>query len=224
MAGHTVLIVEDEPRTRGYFVAAIDGGRRSARRRAGGHPRATASSLLRREAPDVMLVDLGLPDGSGLDLIRAARELSADTQSLVVTVLGDEKSVLTAVEAGARGYLLKDAEPTDVAQSIRDLLAGGSPISPAIARHLLARFQEPAPSSHAESAGPHLSEREREVLDLVVKGMTYAEIAELLGVYLEHGLHARAPHLPQARGALARRGGLRGAAARTREARRIAAA
>jgi len=181
MTGHTVVIVEDEPSTRRYFASAIA---ECAELRLAGEAGTLREgrALLAREAPDVLLVDLGLPDGSGLDLIRTARELSADTHSLVVTVLGDEKTVLCAIEAGARGYLLKDAEPHDLARSILDLLAGGSPISPAIARHLLVRFQEPAPSARAEAAGPKLTEREREVLELVVKGLTYAEIANVLGI------------------------------------------
>lgn len=83
---------------------------------------------------------------------------------------------------GARGNLLKDAEPPDISRSVLDLLAGGSPISPSIARHLLARFQEPASSAWAESEGPRLTEREREVLELVVKGLAYGEIAKVLGV------------------------------------------
>lgn len=181
MDHNTVLVVEDEPRTRDYFVAAVEDCKELSLVGQAG-TLAEGLALLRREAPDVVLVDLGLPDGSGLDLIRAARQISSDIQSLVVTVLGDERSVLTAVEAGARGYLLKDSEPQDLARSILDLLGGGSPISPAIARHLLARFQEPAAPTEVESAAPRLTEREREVLELVVKGLTYAEIAGVLGV------------------------------------------
>ena len=133
---------------------------------------AEALAGLRRIVPDVLLVDLGLPDGSGLWLIREARQLMADAQILVVTVFGDEKSVIAAIEAGARGYLLKDSEPSDVCQAVRQLLTGGAPISPAIARHLLRRFQEPARVRDAASASrpagtagelPHLSKREIEV-------------------------------------------------------------
>lgn len=181
MERHSVLIVEDEPETQAYLTNAV-AACPELRVVACAGTVAHGLVLLRREAPDVVLVDLGLPDGSGLDLIRAARRLSADTQSLVVIVLGDEKSVLTAVEAGARGYLLKDSEPADLVRSILDLLAGGSPISPGIARHLLLRFQAPKPRAADEGEVPHLSAREQEVLELVVKGMTYSEIGDLLSI------------------------------------------
>jgi DNA-binding NarL/FixJ family response regulator len=122
---------------------------------------------------------------------------------MVVTVFGDERHVLESIEAGATGYLLKDSLPNDFVEQIRLLRAGGSPISPIIARQLLARFQaagalpapvrsgttgaarEPAPPVEADVAvgdGPGLSEREQSVLALVTKGFTYDEIAGLLGV------------------------------------------
>ncbi len=179
MARYTVLVVEDEAHARDHFAHAVeaDPGLRLAGTAA---TLREGLALLGREAPDVLLVDLGLPDGNGIELIRASRQLSADTQSLVVTVFGDEKSVLSAIEAGARGYLLKDAGAERVGAAIRDLLAGGSPISPPIARHLLQRFQ--GASSPPEEPVPRLSARESEVLELVVKGFTYPEIARLLGI------------------------------------------
>ena len=178
MERHDVLLVEDDPATRERLTAAVDG-----------HPDLwvvgacgtleEGAVLLAREAPDVLIVDLGLPDGSGIELIRAARRLSADTHALVVSVFGDEKNVIQAVEAGARGYLLKDAPAEVVCESVIQLISGGAPISPAIARHLLARFQEdPQPGP----AGPALSKREAEVLGLVVRGFTFPEAAELLGI------------------------------------------
>ena len=180
MERHTVLVVEDEANAREYFARAVEAD--DALQLVG-----TAASLrdglvlLGREAPDVLVVDLGLPDGSGIELIRAARQLSADTQCLVVTVFGDEKSVLSAIEAGARGYLLKDAGAERAGAAIRELLAGGSPVSAPIARHLLQRFQELEPPPQPVPV-PDLSARETEVLELVVKGFTYPEIGELLGI------------------------------------------
>jgi DNA-binding NarL/FixJ family response regulator len=99
-------------------------------------------------------------------------------------VFGDEAHVVGALEAGALGYLLKDGTAEYIGASILEMLAGGSPISPPIARHLLRRFRgaEPAGDGARADDVPHLSEREGEVLRLIVKGFTYAEIAELLGV------------------------------------------
>jgi DNA-binding NarL/FixJ family response regulator len=174
----TVFVVEDDGPTRARLARAVEADRRLRLVGSAGTAREGIVGL-QREAPDVLLVDLGLPDRSGIDVIRAARQLSADTQAMVVTVFGDEKSVVGAIEAGARGYLLKDGSEAEIAAAILELRAGGSPISPQIARHLLRRFQEPAPVSYG---GPGLTDREREILDGVVKGFTYSEIARLLEI------------------------------------------
>jgi DNA-binding NarL/FixJ family response regulator len=174
----TVFVVEDDGPTRARLGRAVGADDRLRLVGAAGTAREGIEGL-RREAPDVLLVDLGLPDRTGIDVIRAARQLSADTQAMVVTVFGDEKSVVSAIEAGARGYLLKDGSESEIAAAILELRAGGSPISPQIARHLLRRFQEPAP---APQGGPSLTEREREILDGVVKGFTFSELAGLLGI------------------------------------------
>lgn len=137
--------------------------------------------LMRRRIPDVLLVDLDLPDGSGLELIRHVAARSDTCNIMVITVFGDERHVIESIEAGASGYLLKDSLPADFIEQIRVLHAGGSPISPVIARQLLTRF---VGSSTAPSTGdvPELSEREQSVLNLVTKGFTYQEIAGLLRV------------------------------------------
>lgn len=179
MALHTVLIVEDDAPTRRRLARAV-AQRRELSVVAEAGSLAEGLAALQREAPDVILVDLGLPDGSGLDLIQVARRLSADTHCLVVTVFGDEQSVVSAIETGARGYLLKDASHDLVGQAVLDVLAGGSPISPPIARHLLRRFQPQVPDPRG--GGPRLSGREREILELVVKGFTFPEIAHLLNI------------------------------------------
>lgn len=178
-----VLLVEDDEPTRRRLAEAI-----------AAHPDlvlvdavgtcAEARAALAALAPDVLLTDLGLPDGDGAELIREVRGRGLATEAMVVTVFGDEKHVVAAIEAGAMGYLLKDGSADYIGQSILDMLAGGSPISPAIARHLLRRFKGSGPAAPAVDAAelPHLSEREHETLTLIVKGFSYAEIARLMGV------------------------------------------
>ena len=95
----------------------------------------------------MLLVDLQLPDGNGIDLIRAASERLPQCEIMVVTVFGDQRHVLDSIAAGATGYLLKDTSAAEIVEQIRVLRAGGSPVSPVIARQLLNRLSgddEPA--------------------------------------------------------------------------------
>jgi DNA-binding NarL/FixJ family response regulator len=136
---------------------------------------------------DVLLVDLGLPDGSGIDVIRAAHLKRPDCGIMVCTVFGDELHVVQSLEAGATGYLLKDSSAHSMVGEIRSLHLGGSPISPLIARQILMRFRKqqpvvPPPPARQEATRPLLSAREQEVLELITKGFTADEIAELISV------------------------------------------
>lgn len=140
--------------------------------------------------PDVLLVDLGLPDGNGVELIRLAVATLPACDVMVVSVFGDEKNVLASIEAGATGYLLKDASPAEIVEQIRVIHSGGSPISAVIARQLLVRFAVSAAQLGAASLqsvppqddGVALSPREREVLQLSAKGYSHDEVAQMLGV------------------------------------------
>jgi DNA-binding NarL/FixJ family response regulator len=138
-----------------------------------------------RASVDVALVDLGLPDGSGIDVIKAIRQGQPRCEVMVISVFQDEELVLRAIEAGAAGYLLKDSAPADIIDSIRALRAGGSPISPMIARLLLDRLRHPdcarqTPRRLIGALAP--SEREIEILHIVAKGLSLAEIGEMLGI------------------------------------------
>lgn len=173
----TVLIVEDDPPTRKRLEGVVAGLPELELLRSTGSAVEARGAL--REAPDVMLVDLGLPDGSGVDLIREAQRISPRTRAMVITVLVDERHVLDAIAAGAMGYLLKDGTAEYVGHSIEELLAGGSPISPPIARYLLRRFQ---PARAPRAADAPLTARELEILTYIAKGFSVAEVGELLGI------------------------------------------
>lgn len=132
-------------------------------------------------APDVMLLDLGLPDGSGLDLIARAREADAECRILVLTVFADVRSVVTAIEAGADGYLLKESTVEQVSSAIGVVMAGGAPISPAVASHILARVRGAAgPSAPREEVG--LTPREVEILQELASGHSLKEVAQRRGI------------------------------------------
>ena len=137
---------------------------------------------------DVLLVDLGLPDGSGIDVIKAALVKWPACSIMVCTTFGDELHVMQSIEAGASGYLLKDSTPEKLMFEIRSLYSGGSPISPMIARQILMRFRHddkpvalPA-KAFSDKQNTALSAREQEVLEYITKGFTSDEISVLINV------------------------------------------
>jgi DNA-binding NarL/FixJ family response regulator len=182
MPATSVLVVEDEPEFLRQYCEAIT--REPDLRLAGAVGTLAAGlAVIDKDVPDVLVVDLGLPDGSGAQLIRAAAKKRPDCDALVVTVFGDDQHVIDAIEAGATGYILKDSPPGELARCIRELRAGGAPISPSIARRLLARMRAPTakPAAGAQGASP-LTEREAEILQLIAKGLSFADVGGVLGI------------------------------------------
>jgi len=177
-----VMIVEDDPAFLNRFCQIVTSDPEFelfAAVRNG----ASARESLARGAPDVLLIDLGLPDVSGIEIIRETAKRYPDTDIMVVTVFGDEEHVLASIEGGATGYVLKDSLPDEFINLIKQLRAGGSPISPVIARQLLKRLRSPA--AETQGAGHHsaeLSARESEILSLIAKGFSFAEIGQLLTI------------------------------------------
>lgn len=144
---------------------------------------AEALQAIKTDAFDLLVTDLKLPDGNGIEAIRLLRKTRPEAEAMVISVMTDERMVLDAIEAGAGGYLLKDADSIDLIEAITDVMAGRSPISSRIARVLVRRLSlsergdaaaEPAPDR------PHLTPREMDILWGVAKGFTYAELAERL--------------------------------------------
>jgi DNA-binding NarL/FixJ family response regulator len=182
----SVLIVEDEPEFMRRFSDAVLADSALALVAAVGTGRA-AMAMLEAQPPDVMLLDLGLPDMSGVEVIGHAMRHAPECDVLVVTMFRDDQHVLASIEAGATGYLLKDATAEHIAASIHELHAGGSPISPGIARRVLARFRERAAATSAGVAAPAaapspLTERETELLRLAAKGLSFETISELMDI------------------------------------------
>ena len=153
---------------------------------------------------DVLLADLGLPDGSGLEVIALSKALNPSCEPLVISMFGDETNVLASIEAGALGYIHKDSTPDDIAKTILDMCAGASPISPMIARRVLDKYrnersirsQTPVSRSlsaheaaipedlNANSRRDLLTPREQDVLTLIARGFSYAEVARLQSMSL----------------------------------------
>ena len=182
-----VGIVDDDARFRASLAHAVMSAPDMTLAGAAGDI-AAGKALLQARALDVLLVDLGLPSGSGVELIAHAAEQFPTCDVMVISMFGDERSVLASIEAGATGYLLKDVSNVDFAEQIRSLRNGGSPISPVVARQLLKRFtpmpdaMPPDDRRSAVESPSELSPRERKVLLLSSRGHTYDEIAGQLGV------------------------------------------
>lgn len=175
---NNIWIVEDHPaaaqalaaaaRT-AYADAAIAGDARigdALQRLAGGY------------APDLALIDLDLPDGSGVDVLEALRRQCPACSTVVATIYDDDAHLFPALRAGARGYLLKDEPAARMSEALRGILRGEPPLSPSIARRLLRVFEAP-PASNDEQ---ELSPRERETLILIAKGYHLPDVAQSLGV------------------------------------------
>lgn len=132
---------------------------------------------------DVFLVDLGLPDGRGEDMLRALSLARPDAELLVFTVFGDETRLLDALQSGATGYVLKGCSSEELIAAIEQVREGGAPISPLLARMLLKQFRRTEFSAPAaDDERPSLSERETDVLKLVAQGYVNKEIAHKLGI------------------------------------------
>ena len=178
----TILLVEDNPVFSTQMQHSI------AEMRMGGallDCRAGSAALDLLDEPrlrlDLALVDLGLPDVAGIEVIQAVRRRFADIPILVISVIHAERSVLSAIRAGARGYILKsDPEPA-IRDAIEQVLKGHYPISPSLARTLFKLAGGPA-SGGSSHPGVKLSVRETETLQHIARGHSYEEVAQLMGV------------------------------------------
>ncbi|MCS7337585.1 MAG: response regulator transcription factor [Verrucomicrobiae bacterium] len=162
---------------------------------------ATAAEALRmipRIAPDIVLMDIQLPDTSGIECTAKLKQLLPTAQIIIVTVYEDTDRIFRALRAGACGYLLKRCTPDELVAAIREVRLGGAPMSREVARKVISYFQEPV---KAAAEVEDLSPREREILELLAHGFANKEIAARLGVsdgtirwhlrHIYHKLHVR---------------------------------
>lgn len=177
----TLLIVEDDRSLREHLVqdtrASTPGWQVLA-----ADSLATARHLLSAGRPDAMFIDLGLPDGDGVDLILQCHKLWPLCDILVITVFADEARVIHSLEAGACGYILKRDLPLYAGRLVSTVEMGGSPLSPSIARRLIDRLRPQSPRGPKQEKNETLSAREQQVLSLCARGFRYAEIGQLLGL------------------------------------------
>ena len=174
---NSVLIVEDDFHTRQRLVDLIDVHENFEVTHAVGTYQHGKEAL--DSQPDIALIDLGLPDGNGIGLIKHIFNSDFKTECMVITVFGDDGHVVRALEAGATGYILKDDNQTNIIESLKNLLQGGSPISPMIARKLLHRFKPP---EIKQSDNMILTNREMDVLKVMARGYTFNEASESLNI------------------------------------------
>lgn len=174
-----VSIVEDNPQVRGSLSKLIDS--------TGGfccvswHGSAEeALQEIPKLRPDVVLMDINLPGINGVECVRRLKPQLPKTQIIMLTVYQNTEHIFNALAAGATGYMLKQTPPAELLAAIKEVQAGGSPMSSHIARKIVQSFQRPAAAAASEAAS--LSPRETEVLDLLAKGFLYKEIAEQMKV------------------------------------------
>lgn len=171
----TILIIEDIEEVRRWLVGQV----RSVFPDAlieGVSTKRQGMNKLEQSAYDLALVDLSLPDGSGIEILRRVQELGLPTLCVVATIHDDDEHLFTALQAGARGYLLKDMSEGDFIERLRRIVNGEPPLSPTIAHRMIDFFSKSA----TERA--RLTPREMEVLTVIAKGMTTGETAEMLGL------------------------------------------
>lgn len=172
------LIVEDQPATASWLHARVLETFPQMQLSLA-ESLAQGRALIAEKQLDLALLDLGLPDGNGLDLIQQLATEQPDCMRIVTTIYTDDHHVFPALRAGAQGYLLKDQPADKLCSALRGMVDGEPPLSPTIARRLMAVFAQPEPAD--KSAVP-LSPREKETLTLVAKGWKVSEVAEHMQV------------------------------------------
>jgi len=174
----TVSIVEDDAPARGILTEWVRGA--DGLKCVGVHDCAeSALAALPQENPSVVLMDINMPGMSGIECVRRLKSQMLDTQFVMLTVYEDPDHIFKALTAGASGYLLKRSPRAELLAAIKDVHAGGSPMSSNIARKIVQSFQR---FNTSPTETENLSPREREVLELLARGYLYKEISDSLHI------------------------------------------
>ena len=177
-----LLVVEDNPVFRESLVRLICGHHPQWQVETAESGKDAFAQLNSAQRFDLVLVDIGLPDMDGIQVIRKAHTQLPDLPIIVITVVADERKLLNAIRAGAQGYLLKSDEGPAILHGIDQVLTGTYPISPKLARSMFKLLGSPTQSSDEDPSG--LTPREIESLRYLAQGLTYTEVAKAMGVAL----------------------------------------
>lgn len=179
-----VLVLEDHPDTRRWLCIIAEQAMGPITITEAATLEQARHALTQRNF-NLALVDISLPDGSGISLIQEMRQSTPETFIVVVSIFDDDEHLFQALHAGAGGYLLKDQADSKLVEQLKGIANGSPPLSPGVARRILRHFQDnpPDPAPAGNAAASHLlSEREIEVLGLLAKGMNRTDIGRLLGI------------------------------------------
>lgn len=168
---------------------------------------AACKSIKKKElVPDIILLDIGLPGINGIDLIPELKKLTPSSKIIIITIHDDDENIFNAICSGASGYLLKDLSGDEIIASISDVLNGGAPMNPHIAKKVLNKFRD----QNLKSSAYNLSEREKEILVLLVEGLSKKQIGEkiflshhtvdsyLRNIYIKLEVHSRSSAITKA--------------------------
>jgi DNA-binding NarL/FixJ family response regulator len=172
-----VLVVDDHPIWRDGVARDLEAAGMSVCGTAGDVAQAVRVATATR--PDVVLLDLHLPDGSGVEVARALAGLEPPPRVLVLSASGERQDVLDALTAGATGYLVKSASSEELVDAVRRVARGDAVFTPGLAGLVLGEYRRLATAA-PEASSPQLTDRETEILRLVAKGLTYPQIADRL--------------------------------------------